>query len=414
MDEEAAKNELITLGNAPVAPEMLFHKEDFKTGRLSISVLWRAVWGLGGPIWFLIFIALACIMMVSYFYTLILPIQWAEKFEKTMDTSPRVIYIILTALFISSIFACLKAFAILGKSAQFSRQLHARMTFRLLHSKMCEFIERTPFGRIVNRFTGDIEIIDRVIPPFFDISFMLFFIFLISLAIVIFSTKSYLIFGLLLLYLIIGLVYREWYIRLKRDLTRMDSITRSPLVGWGSALVYGAPIIRCMEKQKFCKDKMHFFIEENVKNGVLGYATDSWFMTRLALCNFFLVVLPSYAFIYYHLYFSTNNMSEGTSNLVLFITKSTSLSKSYSALLRFICELETLLVAVERCNYYEKLEPEEQYSSVEEDGKIYENTKTSKNLMRFLVSKGEAPELQKNIPGEVNIQGVVAKYPSCT
>ena len=113
---------------------------------------------------------------------------------------------------------------------------------------MCEFIERTPFGRIVNRFTGDIEIIDRIIPPFFDINFMLLFVFLITLSIVIFSTQSYLIFAFLVVYLIIGLVYREWFIKLKRDLIRMEGVTKSPLVGWGSALVYGAAEIRCMEK----------------------------------------------------------------------------------------------------------------------------------------------------------------------
>ena len=72
-----------------------------------------------------------------------------------------------------------------------------------------------------------------------------------------------------------------------------------------------------------------------------------------------------------------------------------------------------MLVAIERCNHYEKLEPETSYHSVKEDAKIYETNTTSKTLMRLLIGKGEAPELPKKNPGEVNIMEVIAKYPSC-
>ena len=35
------------------------------------------------------------------------------------------------------------------------------MMFRVLHAQIGEFLERVPAGRIINRFTKDIDVIDR-------------------------------------------------------------------------------------------------------------------------------------------------------------------------------------------------------------------------------------------------------------
>jgi len=39
--------------------------------------------------------------------------------------------------------------------------MYKNMTFRILHSKIDEFIERVPTGRIMNRFTKDVNSVDR-------------------------------------------------------------------------------------------------------------------------------------------------------------------------------------------------------------------------------------------------------------
>ena len=92
---------------------------------------------------------------------------WLAKWssDNVTDTAQRDMYLgIYGGLGLSQAVFYFIAFFIMALSAMAaSRNLHKHMLINIMHSGM-EFFETTPLGRIVNRFSKDMLVIDDVIP----------------------------------------------------------------------------------------------------------------------------------------------------------------------------------------------------------------------------------------------------------
>ena len=72
-----------------------------------------------------------------------------------------------------------------------SRGLHARMLHNILRSPMC-FFDTTPIGRILNRFSRDIETIDNILPNLFRSWMNTFFSVISTVVVISYSTPIFL------------------------------------------------------------------------------------------------------------------------------------------------------------------------------------------------------------------------------
>jgi len=59
-------------------------------------------------------------------------------------------------------------YALVRGTERASKQSHHRLLYRVLHSPMT-FFEITPLGRILNRFSKDIDALDSLIPDSFKL-----------------------------------------------------------------------------------------------------------------------------------------------------------------------------------------------------------------------------------------------------
>lgn len=89
-----------------------------------------------------------------------------------------------------------------------SREIHSSMTFSVLHSRFCEFVERMSFGSIINRFSMDIDKIDRYLPQSTDDMYFNTIKVLFGVYVFFTGTNSYIIIFLCFIYLGVGLFYR--------------------------------------------------------------------------------------------------------------------------------------------------------------------------------------------------------------
>jgi len=152
-----------------------------------------------------------------------------------------------------------------------SKLLHRNMIFRVLHSKIDEFIEKVPTGRIVNRFSKDIVVTDSQI--IFNLSYFirLFCGVLSELSLVVIFTSPWLGFAVVPL-LIVGIWFQQYYMKVKREVVRGEAVTRSPLLNLVGDTLRGLPSIRAMKLENFMKSKMLVAINENLKNAILTVA----------------------------------------------------------------------------------------------------------------------------------------------
>lgn len=128
-----------------------------------------------------------------------------------------------------------------------AKDLHVKIlhnTFRLPMS----FFDTTPLGRIMNRFSKDVDVVDNVLPMTMRMWILMFFnvvavVFVISLSTPIFMTVV----------IPIGIIYyfiQKFYVSTSRQLKRIESVTRSPIYSHFSESITGQSTIRAYGEQK--------------------------------------------------------------------------------------------------------------------------------------------------------------------
>ena len=98
---------------------------------------------------------------------------------------------------------------------------------------------------------------------------------------------------------------------------------------------------------------------------------NGWYNLRTSLAAVSTVMLPSFVLILF--YFKHLVLS----NLVVSIYVSCKMSADVNEWLWIYANLESTMIAVERCHHFEKIEPEPQYKSYKEDFKLVDGSKKS-------------------------------------
>ncbi|CAG7734589.1 unnamed protein product [Allacma fusca] len=129
---------------------------------------------------------------------------------------------------------------ILG-SLKAAKLLHNNMLRRILRAPM-SFFETTPLGRILNRFSKDVDVADEVFPLGLRIFLTALLEVFISFVAIIYSTPlfSTVTFPILIVYIFI----QRFYVASSRQLKRLESVSRSPIYSHFSETLTGATTIR--------------------------------------------------------------------------------------------------------------------------------------------------------------------------
>ncbi|KAI4374337.1 hypothetical protein MLD38_012344 [Melastoma candidum] len=148
------------------------------------------------------------------------------------------------------------------KTAQifFSQILHS-----ILHAPM-SFFDTTPSGRILSRASSDQTNVDIFIPFLMGLAVVMY-ITVLSIFIITCQNSWPTVF-LLIPLLWLNLWYRGYYLATSRELTRLDSITKAPLIHHFSESIAGVMTIRSFGKRDmFFQENMNRVVNENLRNG---------------------------------------------------------------------------------------------------------------------------------------------------
>ncbi|KAJ3027782.1 UNVERIFIED_CONTAM: hypothetical protein HDU68_003121, partial [Siphonaria sp. JEL0065] len=264
-----------------------------------------------------------------------------------------------------------------------SWNMHGKALTGVLRSSL-KFFDSTPLGRLTSRFSRDFDGVDNMLPlllyQFANTcaqavsNFILIAInipaFLVPLAVMLF------------VYLKIQIYYRST----ARELKRLDSVSRSPLIANVSESINGLATIRAYSAESRFLVKNSILMDNNNRAYYPALLTQRWIQLRVEGLNAFLVLAASVFVVV----FRKNFPPEIAGLVLVYASQATT---ALTAMIRQSAEAEINMNSAERViHYIDELEPE------------------APEVIPLIASTGKKLDDAWPIHGEIVCKDVVLKY----
>lgn len=229
-----------------------------------------------------------------------------------------------------------------------SRKIFKKLLRKVLHAKL-RFFDATPIGRIMNRFSKDMEAADQELTPFIEGAFYSFVACVSTVVLITFITPQFLTVAILvaILYYFVG----YFYLTGSRELKRLESISRSPIYQHFSETLVGVTTIRAFgDESRFMRENLQK-IDENNKPFFYLWVANRWLSFRIDLIGA-LVVLGSGIFILLNI----DHMDSGKAGISL--TYAITFTEGALWLVRLYSNVEMNMNSAERLKEYMDVDQE--------------------------------------------------------
>ncbi|GAB1599294.1 multidrug resistance-associated protein 4-like isoform X1 [Argonauta hians] len=260
------------------------------------------------------------------------------------------------------VFGLIQAFLFYWNCIQSSKTLHDAMYDNLMRAKIA-FFDENPVGRILNRFSKDMGLIDDLLPTSI-MDFLQCFFLTLSVIFVTGASNPY-VFIPAFIILVLFVFLRQYYIQTSRSLKRLETTYRSPVFSHISSSFEGLNTIRAFRSQDQFLTDFDDFQDVHTEAWFLFLATSRWLSIRLdLLCCFFIFAVV----------FASIPLSDKLDAGIVGLSVSYSfiLTGMFQWFIRQTVEVENNIVSVERVIGYSKL-PKEPNLYSDDDKKPPEN-----------------------------------------
>nr|QCO93576.1 ATP-binding cassette subfamily C member 5 [Chilo suppressalis] len=240
---------------------------------------------------------------------------------------------------ITSIFADLMLYLACWRAA---RTVHALLLDSMLKTPL-QFYDVTPVGRILSRFSKDIDVLDTSLPSQCSDAIFCAFEVLGTLFVISLSTPIF-----LAIVLPIGVVYyiiQRFYVATSRQLKRLESVSRSPIYSHFGESITGASTIRAYGVTQRFVEESERGVDHNQTCYYPSCIANRWLAVRLEMMGNLI--------IFFSALFAVLNRDTVNPGLVgLSVSYALQITQTLNWLVRMTSEVETNIVAVERIKEY--------------------------------------------------------------
>ncbi|XP_063922484.1 multidrug resistance-associated protein 1 isoform X3 [Zophobas morio] len=202
--------------------------------------------------------------------------------------------------------------------------------------------DTTPQGRILNRFSNDINILDNVLPGTLQSAFVMMFTVLGTLVVISYTTPIF-----ISVIVPIGILYyfiQRFYVATSRQLKRLESVSRSPIYSHFGETITGVQAIRAFREQdRFIRESEHK-VDVNQVCYYPSIISNRWLAVRLEMIGNLI--------IFFAALFAVLGKDQNPGLVGLSVTYSLQITQTLNWLVRMTSDVETNIVAVERIKEY--------------------------------------------------------------
>lgn len=214
---------------------------------------------------------------------------WTAQQESSSNTSTVQyylgIYVIISVL--SAVLEMVKCLATYLPALEASRRLVAAMTESILRAKL-RWLDTNPAGRILNRYTADVFVMDTLIPGDVHIFLAACFSFVAVCTAGITASSPYMAIPPAALLVVAG-YYQSWYIHSARETRRLENTSRSPVLDHFNSTALGIGTIRAFSRVSDFRRRMFTLLDQVSRVSWSFALATQWMTFRMGvLGSFFL------------------------------------------------------------------------------------------------------------------------------
>ncbi|XP_064600962.1 ATP-binding cassette sub-family C member 10-like [Liolophura sinensis] len=256
----------------------------------------------------------------------------------------------------NSLFTLFRAFLYAYGGIRAAQALHKTVLAAILKAPIGLF-DRTPIGRIVNRFSSDMYSIDDALPFILNILLAQMFGILGSVAITCYGLPwfSFLLIPLVTVYYFV----QQYYRKTSREIKRISSVTLSPIYAHFSETIGGLATIRAFRHTDRFREENERRLDLNQRAQFAAKAVSAWLSFRLQLLGVAMVTGVAFTAVLEHHFRTVNPGLVG-----LAITYALSITNLLSGVVTSFTETEKQMISVERVQEYIDDTPTERWQGV--------------------------------------------------
>ena len=227
-----------------------------------------------------------------------------------------------------------------------SRKLHRSMLSHLIHAPINLYHDTVPKGQIFNRLSNDLFKID-IGESFMFYNVTSYSANLMGQVVVCAIFQPYCLI-LVPFIIILGLFTMRYYLNCSREISRLESISRSPMLNSVNETVYGALTIRAFKLSNFFTDDFRGKADNFLKTRIFLVGIMNWYTLMLDFL--------SYSFIVFLLLFSVFARKDfEPATIGILLTYCVQIQDELVRYLTCRSNLENDMVGLERCIAYTKI-----------------------------------------------------------
>ena len=289
-----------------------------------------------------------CTILITFIVTIVMSASqsgmdlWLSYWTKNQTKSKNKLYFFIYCIFgfIGCAFTYCKERLQSHSNIRLSRKMHQQMIESLIRAPVPTFHDTIPKGQIINRLSNDIDSVDHEGMLSFATSLTTATLFLNSIGVCGFY-EPYSLLTILPIF-IIGYFVIEYYRNASREIKRMETSLRSPVISLCQEVVPGTVTIRAFGFQNKYVSIFHEKTNEHVKLELINSGCLKWFEMSLDLVSFFFTAfLMAFTMI-----FKSKFSSQAVS---LIFTYSDKMKNTLNELLTTFTNYENSMIQYERC-----------------------------------------------------------------
>ncbi|KAM6430098.1 LOW QUALITY PROTEIN: ATP-binding cassette sub-family C member 12-like [Liasis olivaceus] len=236
----------------------------------------------------------------------------------------------------------IKGFGFTKMTLRASSTLHSTMFYKILHSPM-DFFDTTPTGRIINRFSKDMDEVDMRL-PFYAENFLQQFFVVLSILTIVAIVFPYLLISVALLAIIFILLFQIFHNTIQ-DLKRIENLSRSLWLSLITSSVQGLSTIHAFNKTEDYINRFKMLNDENSNHFILFNYALRWFALRIDILTSFMTLIVALFVVLSH-----SSISAAEKGLAL--SYSLQLSGLLQVCVRTCMETQARFTSVEQITEY--------------------------------------------------------------